>query len=188
MIKRCAVCGKFQKKETEMVMVEGKSMCPVCYAKYLAEHKDSVPEVEKGAYGVTNHQMIPFINANIDNKEAIVKAAAMYEDTFKNSVRYLRKPIRMKVAEYLQNLDEVDEDKMRLVNYLKPSRKGITRHQVIPAINEAVESKNYVMLIGIKKYFPQVFVDSLVYVKKANREIAMKVTSTEVINKAMASK
>lgn len=175
MTKHCTVCGKFQKKDTEMTMVEGKMMCPVCYAKYLAENKSKkTPEVESGVYGVTNHQMIPFINENIDNKEAIVKAHSDYPEVFENSLRYVKKNIRAQVTEYIGEVVLTDE-KVVLINYLKPSRKGITRHQIINGINDSIKKNDVKMLSMIAKNFKQLVETSLRYINKSNREMMMKV-------------
>ncbi len=147
-----------------------------------------------GPRGVTKHQMIPAIVRNIENPENIKRLADEYPATFTGSLRYVKKNIRDAVAAIIGDIDNdtVDEEKFALLQILKPERKGVTYHQVIPALENAAENGDYAMINKIKKYFPEQFRGSLKYMAKKYHdalETAMKMeTNEEVSIKKMAAR
>ena len=107
MVKRCVKCNSFQKKETVMVEVNGKQMCPACYAKYMETNtvkeenillldskKLNLEEIIKpGKKGVTNFQMIPVIKIAVDNNDFKVVnfMRNIYKDVFVSTLKYIGK-------------------------------------------------------------------------------------------------
>jgi hypothetical protein len=118
-MKKCAVCGKFQKSITKMILHNGKEVCPKCAAMLnLNESTTSVVQIEAGPRGVTKHQMIPAIKANINNPEALRQLAKDYPTVFNGSVRYLLK-------KEMQAVKERADELITAFNK-QPKAKGVT--------------------------------------------------------------
>jgi len=119
MVKRCVKCNSFQKKETVMVEVNGKQMCPACYAKYMEANKVEVISSSKienvllldskkliseeiiipGRQGITNFQMIPVIKKAVDENDfKVVKFMKdMYQNVFESTFKYIGKKRQQKL-------------------------------------------------------------------------------------------
>jgi len=122
MVKRCVKCNSFQKKETVMVEVNGKQMCPACYAKYMETNKVEKIEIVSsskienvllldskklnledvivpGKKGITNFQMIPVIKIAVDNNDfKVVKFMKdVYKDVFESTLKYIGKKRQQKL-------------------------------------------------------------------------------------------
>jgi hypothetical protein len=166
-MKRCAVCGKFQKKTTEMILHDNKTICPVCAAKLNIQAK----LIEAGRNGVTKHQMIPAIMKHYDNVSALNELKAKYPETFVGSLRYIKKSIREQVINATNSSEEslYTEEYKALVKAMNPSRKGITYHQIINTIKDAYTSNNKSIIKLIKKYFPEKLANSIRYLDKKHQ-------------------
>jgi len=123
MVKRCAKCNSFKKKEVVMVEVNGKQMCPACYAKYMETNKveekvtvisslktenvlllDSKKLISEeiiipGRQGITNFQMIPVIKKAVDENDfKVVKFMKdMYQNVFESTFKYIGKKRQQKL-------------------------------------------------------------------------------------------
>jgi len=171
-MKRCAVCGKFQKSTTEMILHNGKEVCPKCAAMLnLNESTASVVQIEAGPRGVTKHQMIPAIKANINNPEALRQLAKDYPTVFNGSVRYLLKK-EMQAVQKAVGTTEISEEHAKLIARLNPSRKGVTYHQILAAVKEAAEQNDKNMIVLIKKYYKDLLEKSAKYLRKDYRAFA----------------
>ena len=166
-VKRCAVCGKFQKSTTIMVKHNDKEVCPVCAAKLNIAQEIITP----GKKGVTKHQMIPAIKANINNPEALRQLAKDYPTVFNGSVRYLLKKEMQAVHEAV-GTTEINEEHAKLIAKLNPSRKGVTYHQILAAVKEAAEQNDKNMIVLIKKYYKDLLEKSAKYLRKDYRAFA----------------
>ena len=178
---RCPKCGKFfgtKKLDAETLEnVMKHEMCPECINKNVnvaAEKKTVVPAkkieiddiISAGVRGVTKHQMIPAITNNIDNAKAIKMLATRYPATFNGALRYVKKAIRVKAYAIVGKNDIVDNEKFELIQKLEPSRKGVTYHQIIPALEHACDDKDFATIVKIRKHFPEQFQGSLRYMAK----------------------
>jgi hypothetical protein len=125
--------------------------------------------VMAGPRGVTRHQMIPAIRENVDKPENILKLYQKYPETFMGSLKYIpkgEKALIMPVIEENHEISPINEEKMLLEQRLRPARKGITYHQIIPALERASEDKNFKEIQLIKKYYPEKFQGSMKYIAK----------------------
>ena len=166
-VKRCAVCGKFQKSTTIMVKHNDKEVCPVCAAKLNIAQEVITP----GKKGVTKHQMIPAIKNNIDNVEVLKKLAKDYPTIFNGSVRYLHKAEKEKISKIFGST-EISQEQANLIKRLNPNRKGITYHQIINAVKEATTNNDKNMITLIKKYYNDLLNKCAKYMKKEYRVFA----------------
>ena len=122
MIKRCVKCNSFKKKEVVMVEVNGKQMCPACYAEYIETNKVEKIEIVSsskienvllldskklnledvivpGKKGITNFQMIPVIKKAVDKNDfKVVKFMKdVYKDVFESTLKYIGKKRQQKL-------------------------------------------------------------------------------------------
>lgn len=122
MVKRCVKCNSFKKKEVVMVEVNGKQMCPACYAEYMETNKVEKVEVISssktenillldskkliseeiivpGRQGITNFQMIPVIKQAVDKNDfKVVKFMKdMYQNVFESTFKYIGKKRQQKL-------------------------------------------------------------------------------------------
>jgi hypothetical protein len=180
----CPVCKKFfsikHYTEAEIKLVNKHGSCRACYEKEevikMAKRKVETifipPEgsgevILPGPRGVTKHQMIAAINRNIDIPANIEQLATSYPSTFYGSLQYVKKAVREKAYEIVGKPDtSLDQEKMELIQLLQPSRKGITYHQVIIALEKAADECDYVLINKIYKYFPEQFTGALKYMAK----------------------
>ena len=125
--------------------------------------------VKVGPRGVTRHQMIPAIRENLENPENIKKLYQEYPETFMGSLKYIPKGERaqiMPVIEEGQEISPTNEEKMLLEQRLRPARKGVTYHQIIPALERASDNEDFAEIRLIKKYYPEKFKGSMRYIAK----------------------
>jgi hypothetical protein len=125
----------------------------------------------EGKHGVTKHQMIPAIQNNIDNKDVIKSLYKYFPDTFSTSVRYLHKNEKEMLIQYFKrDVSVITQEKMELINELKPSKKGINMRQIIHKVEECVVAGNYELVMKIKTHFPEYFERSRRYIKRGINE------------------
>ena len=167
-VKRCAVCGKFQKATTQMIKHNNKEVCPVCAAKLNIAAK----VIEAGPRGVTKHQMIPAIKENINNIEVLANLYKEYPTVFRGSVRYLHKNEMDVIFKHFNINTEINEEYAILLNKLNPSRKGVTYHQIINAVKEAKDNNDKNIVVLIKKYYGDLLAKCAKYLRKDYRTFA----------------
>jgi hypothetical protein len=61
-------------------------------------------------------------------------------------------------------------DELKIKDLILPGKKGVTNFQMIPAIQKAVDANSIEQLILLKAQYPQVFENSMRYLKKKQRE------------------
>ena len=125
----------------------------------------------EGKHGVTKHQMIPAIQNNIDNKEVIKALYKYFPDTFSTTVRYLHKDEKATLKKYFKrDVSAISQEKMEMINILKPSKKGISMRQIIRKVEEYMSEGNIEMVMQIKAHFPEYFERSRRYIKRGVNE------------------
>jgi hypothetical protein len=122
--------------------------------------------VMAGPRGVTKHQMIPAIREHIDNPDNIKKLYRDYPETFLGSLKYIPQSERNKVNLIIEINEDMNEEKAELEQRLRPSRKGITYHQIIPALERASDNEDFKEIRLIRKYYPEKFQGSMKYIAK----------------------
>lgn len=68
--------------------------------------------------------------------------------------------------------------KEEIRNYIEEGRHGVTRHQMIPAINNNIDNPE--VIIALRKHFPNTFKASLRYCHKASRTKCMEIFGEDV--------
>jgi hypothetical protein len=126
--------------------------------------------IQAGKRGVTKHQMIPAIKENVDDAEALKTLYSNYNETFLGSLRYVNKAVRDKVHEVIEIVED-DDIKKELEARLKPKRKGVTYHQIIMALEDAVDRDDMEEIKLIRKYYPEKYNNSMKYVSKKYRNV-----------------
>jgi hypothetical protein len=127
--------------------------------------------IMEGRYGVTKHQMIPAIQNNIDNKDVIKALYKYYPDTFSTCVRYLHKKEKEMLLQYFKkDVSTISQEKMELINILKPSKKGISMRQIIQKVEESVSAGDINLTMQIRLHFPEYFERSRRYIKRSINE------------------
>lgn len=135
--------------------------------KLTEDEKLAQELVEEGKRGRTKHQMIAAIKKNVDNPENLKVMARVYGETFAGSLRYVGKAVRNKVLEVVDVPNYDDDDTFKALNErLRPKRKGVTFHQIIIALEDAVERNDFEEVRLIKKYYPEKVKGSQRYISK----------------------
>lgn len=163
---RLAAAAKPAKKKVVKTKAEAKKIVEEKKVATPAKKIEISDIITAGQRGVTKHQMIPAINNNIENTKAIKMLASHYPATFNGALRYVKKAVRLAAYAIVGKNDVVDNEKFELIQKLEPSRKGITYHQIIPALEHACDDKDYAMIVKIRKHFPEQFHGSLKYMAK----------------------
>jgi hypothetical protein len=154
---RCGICKRLYSSRDD----DGSGLCPKCRpANSQPVLVITIPPKTQKARG--DQSMKEFDEAENQNMETTNQ-----EDTT-NKVTAECHDDAQNGKTHSENGNNATE--LIVTDLITPGKRGVTNFQMIPAIQRAVEANSVEQLILLRQHYPQIFENSLRYLKKRQRE------------------